>query len=716
MSRIRTDGAAGRRSSLRREWSRAFVIMLALVLVSAVATIVGVRGLVGQVRGTARQLHRESSTVSVLSADLVDHEEIAHKLLSNEPVDRVAFVEQQAEISRLFVQAIAVFPATNGMKATVVAAQKSWQAGLTAYGLWGAQVQTLAGDHSAENPTFGASSDDTDAMLAGLEGPSLDAMNRGLSHAGDLEAALIGSLSFLFALAFAATVYFRRRMVKDLLRPVTNMHEGVLKLRGGEYEHRIAVARHDELGDLTDAFNGMAGALHISHLALTQRATHDSLTGLLNRASLTERLAASFGPSADRRAVLESVLFIDVDDFKEVNDTLGHEGGDALLVQLANRLQACVRPQDMVARLGGDEFAIVVAEDAHDDGAVASRIAERILDDLRSPFTVNGLALVVSVSIGAAHRRPDTVDAAEMLRSADFAMYMAKGSGKNRYQLFDSQVRDGLVERTTLKTELAAAVDADELRLDYQPVVDLRSGAIVGVEALVRWEHPTRGRLTPADFIALAEETGDIAAIGCWALRTAASQLQVWRERIVGYSDLWVAVNVSPFQLANPDSVAAIEGVLADPALDPRHIVLEITETALTSDIAGGVAALNALKALGVRIAIDDFGSGFSSLSTLTDLPVDILKIDRSFVSGSASSTPSVPMLESILDLARKFSLDVVAEGIEDREQCQLLQDLGCKLGQGFLLARPMPALAVATMLSFGPLAHVTGSLQRLPG
>jgi diguanylate cyclase (GGDEF)-like protein len=696
----------GRRRSLRREWAQAFMIMLALLLVAAAATIVGVWGVVSQVQSTASLLHRESVTVASLRSDLVSHEETAHKLLSDEPADGAAFVAQQNAISVEFTKAQSVFASSKPMSATIAAADQSWQAGLTKYGLWGDQVQALHGDHSADNPTFGASSDATVALLDGLEGPSLDAMNQGLAHGADLEHLLIAVLAALFALALAVTVYFRRRMKTDLLRPVATMHEGVLKLRAGHYQHRLTIARHDELGELTQAFNGMADALHDSHQALTLRATHDTLTGLPNRASLTERLTKSFAPGSERRAWQESVLFIDVDDFKDVNDSLGHEGGDALLVQLAARLKDCVRPQDLVARLGGDEFAIVVAED--DDGSTATTIADRILTALHEPFAVNATPLVVSVSIGVAQRRPETSDAAELLRCADFAMYMAKGGGKDRAQIYDVQVHENMVDRSSLKTDLSLAVGADQLRLDYQPVADLRTGEVLGVEALVRWQHPTLGLLQPADFIALAEETGDITAIGCWVLDTATRQVAEWRATMPHCDALWVSVNLSPFQLPNPEGMVALQRILAEPHIQAEHVILEITETALTADIAGNSAALNTLKHFGVRIAIDDFGSGFSSLSALTSLPIDILKIDQTFISGQHSDAPSTPMLEAILGLADKLSLDVIAEGIEQPNQLDLLGSLGCRMGQGFLLSHPVAPDTLQALLASGGLLHLT--------
>jgi diguanylate cyclase (GGDEF)-like protein len=702
---IGLDGP-GRTWSLRREWSRAFAIMLVLLLVAAAATIVGVRGVVDEVRGTAHQLHRESVTLAALRTVLVDHEEIAHKLLSNEPIDRPAFVQQQQLISSRFEDAAAVFASSKSMEATILEARRSWQSGLTTYGLWGDQVQALHGNHAVDNPTFGASSDGTLALLDGLDGPSLVAMDVGLAHGADLERILIVALTGLFGLALAVTVYFRRRMARDLVRPVASMRQGVLKLEAGDYEHRIEVTRLDELGELAEAFNGMAGALHDSHRALTLRATHDSLTGLANRASLTERLAASFSVGSDRRARHESLLFIDIDDFKDVNNSAGHEGGDALLSQLASRLNDCVRANDLVARLGGDEFAIVVMED--DGGSAAVEVAERILHALRAPFIVNGAPLVVAVSIGVAQRGPDTVDAAELLRHADFAMYMAKGGGKARYELFDAQMHDSMVDRSILKTDLARAVASGQLRLDYQPVVDLLTGEILGVEALVRWQHPTLGLLAPAKFITLAEETGDIDAMGCWVLETATRQVARWRQNIPHCASLWVAVNLSAFQLRNSQGLASIQRILADPAVQADKVVLEVTETALAADVDGGIASLNTLKRSGVRIAVDDFGTGFSSLSTLAGLPVDILKIDRSFVSGQASISPSVPMLEGILGLANKLSLTVIAEGIEEPQQLDLLRTLGCRMGQGYLLAHPAPAYALEAMLVSGGLVHVT--------
>jgi EAL domain-containing protein (putative c-di-GMP-specific phosphodiesterase class I) len=342
------------------------------------------------------------------------------------------------------------------------------------------------------------------------------------------------------------------------------------------------------------------------------------------------------------------------------------------------------------------------------DGSLLGDVRDEVLTALHTPFTVGNSDLVVSVSIGVAQRRPDTSDAAELLRCADFAMYMAKGGGKDRAQLYDALVHDNMIDRSAIKTDLAKAVTSGQLRLDYQPVADLRTGEVVGVEALVRWQHPTLGLLPPGDFIALAEETGDITAIGCWVLDTAARQVSDWRTTMPHCSALWVSVNLSPFQLPNPEGMTALQRILAEPHAQADHIILEITETALAADINGASASLNTLKHFGVRIAIDDFGSGFSSLSALTSLLIDILKIDQTFISGQHSDAPSTPMLEAILGLADKLSLDVIAEGIEQPNQLDLLRSLGCRMGQGFLLSHPVAPDTLQALLASGGLLHLT--------
>lgn len=694
------DLLPGRTWSLKTEWSRAFAMMLVALLVGALATVVGVRGVGDQVQETAARLQGESELVAQLRSALDDHEHAGHQLLSNAPVDRSGFLQQQLDISRRFDEAIDYLPAERDMRAAAGRARAQWQDGLAERGLWGDQVQTLTGNHVAESPALDASGAGVRALLDGIQRSALEAMDAGLAYSAELQQIVIAARSALFGLAAAGVVYFRSRMVKFLIRPVEGLHSGVLKLKAGDYSHRIDVVRRDELGELAEAFNSMAAAVHDSHLALTHRATHDPLTGLANRAALTERLAASFQPGTAAESRHEGLLFVDVDDFKEVNDSLGHEGGDALLVQLANRLQGCVRSDDLAARLGGDEFAIVVGDDP--DGSVTTAIAERIHDALRSPFSVGEVRLKVSVSMGATLHRPETAEPADLLRQADFAMYTAKQAGKGRYQRYDAEGYDRMAHRAALRADLAAAVPERQLRLDYQPVADLRTGEILGVEALVRWNHPALGLLEPAEFIPLAEETGDIEAIGRWVLGTACRQAARWRASMGHCKNLWVSINLSTLQLPSPRNLDAIESILMDPAAEAGKVVLEVTETALASSIDGGITALHRLKAIGVRIAIDDFGTGYSSLSTLAELPADILKIDRSFLAASTSDAASAAMLEGILGLAHKLNLEAIAEGIEDAGQLALLRGLGCHMGQGYFLSRPGPAPVIEALLEAG--------------
>ncbi|MEY9776692.1 putative bifunctional diguanylate cyclase/phosphodiesterase [Arthrobacter sp. MW3 TE3886] len=704
--RART-GKPARAGSLQREWSRAFMLVLLALLAGAAVTLVGVRFVTDQMQHAAAQHRVESEAVAELRTGLETHEQAGLQLLSAGPVDKTAFLRQQEDVSAQFDAASGMLPEAYGMRATIREARAAWQEGLSAHSLWGSQVASVHGNRVAEAPAFAASSAKARALLADVRRASLDALEDGVAHGTELQQTVSTVRTALFALAACGVFFFRRRMSKYLIRPVEQLHRGVVKLQSGDYSHRISVVRNDELGQLAEAFNSMAATVHDNHLELTFRASHDPLTGLANRAVLTERLAAVFDPQAkdpdasgtghwDGR---EGLLIIDVDDFKDVNDSLGHEGGDALLIQLAQRLRGCVRGHDLVARLGGDEFAIVVMDDG---GTATDDVARRIQVALRDPFCIDDVRLKVTVSMGAAQRSAGTADPAELMRQADFAMYMAKHGGKGRYQLFDARGYDEMTYRAALRADLATAVQAGQLRLDYQPVVNLGTGEIAGVEALVRWEHPTLGRLGPADFIPLAEETGEIGPIGCWVLDTASRHVAGWRRSPGTAEDFWVSVNLSTLQLSSDRNLAALERILAHPASQADKVILEVTESALATSADGGVAALNRLKSFGVRIAIDDFGTGFSSLSTLAALPADILKVDRAFLSGLPGDAPAAAMLEGILEVARKLDLAVIAEGIEHTGQLDLLRSLGCDMGQGFLLASPSPSPVLVALLASG--------------
>ena len=413
-----------------------------------------------------------------------------------------------------------------------------------------------------------------------------------------------------------------------------------------------------------------------------EQGLRDPLTGLANRTSLMEstgELLQTPGPV--------SVLILDVDDFKDVNDARGHAAGDQLLLAVAGRLAGSVRPEDRVARLGGDEFAVVMAVEP----ATARAVGTRVLAAFADPVSLDGRTVHVHVSIGVA----DTASAAErtadtLLRNADLAMYLAKAQGKNRVVGY----ADGMAQEAQGKAELveglSGALAAGQLAVYYQPVVALPDGEITGYEALLRWHHPVRGLVPPADFVPLAEETGLIVPIGGWVLAEAARQAVAWST--AAGRPLGMAVNLSPRQLADDDVVATVAAVLAETGLTPRQLTLEITESVLVQDIERVVDRLRSLRTLGVRIAIDDFGTGYSSLSYLRRLPADTIKIDRSFVMDLAVDGASRTLVSSIIELGRSLQLDVVAEGVETEAQRAVLQGLRASHAQGYLFARPRPA------------------------
>ena len=420
---------------------------------------------------------------------------------------------------------------------------------------------------------------------------------------------------------------------------------------------------------------------------LTHQAFHDPLTNLANRARLTDRVEHAL----DRAARLNQnvvVLFVDLDNFKAVNDSLGHAAGDQLLISVTERLRTCLRAVDTAARLAGDEFAVLLEEVEEPGDAI--HVAERILQTLQVPFGLSDKEVFVNASIGIAFSHPGRTNADELLRNADVAMYAAKEAGKGRYEVFEARLHAAVLSRLALEADLRTAVERNELVVHYQPTVRLDNGELTGFEALVRWNHPTRGMVPPSEFIASAETSGLIVPIGRWVLGEACQQLRQWQLAHPG-RDLSVSVNLSARQLQEPTLVDEVADVLAWAGIAPCSLVLEITESVLVQDADLTVQRLRALKALGIRLAIDDFGTGYSSLSYLRRFPVDILKIDRSFVSGVGDGSQDSVLTEAIVMLARTLQLKVVAERIEQPAQLAFLRELGCDLGQGYYFARPLP-------------------------
>jgi diguanylate cyclase (GGDEF)-like protein len=432
-----------------------------------------------------------------------------------------------------------------------------------------------------------------------------------------------------------------------------------------------------------------------AELGMRRLAHSDSLTGLANRLHLAnriddavERLHVDRGDSPGI-----ALLLLDLDGFKAVNDSFGHALGDELLTMVARRLRGSLRPNDTGARLGGDEFAVLLEGVDHEQAVVA---AQRVLSAISTPFVLSRSTVAISASIGLVHAT-DARDSQDLMRDADVAMYRAKADGKSRVVSFERAMQDLVMRRLRLETELRTSVDDGDFALHYQPLIDLDTLTVVGVEALVRWQHPHRGLLAPAEFIDVAEDTGLIVPLGRWVIEQATADAAAWQTS--SGRPLSVAVNLSPRQLHDPDLIQGTANALARAGLDAETLIIEITENLLLKDAELARSRLAALRELGVKVAVDDFGTGYSSLAYLDRYPVDILKIDRSFVAPLGGNARSAALVRSIIDMASALEIDAIAEGVEDADQLATLQSLGCRLAQGFFFARPRPAAEIGDLL-----------------
>ena len=511
----------------------------------------------------------------------------------------------------------------------------------------------------------------------------------------------------------------------DMVSPLRGESDLIGSLRISNRLTTGTTFSEDDLRLLETLANQAAVALENGHLEqslaelsrlkeeLRFQAYHDPLTGLANRTLFLDRVEARIeDAAADGMPV---VLFLDLDDFKIVNDTMGHAAGDRLLVGVAERLREVLRPTDVAARLGGDEFAVLL-EDGPEVGHAVT-VADRIVDVLRSPFPIEGQEIVVGGSIGVAAGRAGSTDAAELLRNADVAMYTAKGAGKNRVSVFEPTMHAEIVARHALSAELSRSLGRGELVVFFQPIVALQTSRVAGFEALVRWRHPSRGLISPAEFIPLAEETGVIRALGRYVLEEACTQAARWAEWHPGAERLTVAVNLSAQQLQEPSFIEDLQAIVGKSGIDPGQVLLEMTETVMFHETSTTLTRLAAIRELGVRIAIDDFGTGYSSLGYLRRFRVDVLKIAREFV-GPADRSEDWAFAAAIVALGRTLDLTIVAEGIETSGQLERLRALGCELGQGYLFARPADADATLKFLKDGgsrrPIA-VTGAPDGSP-
>lgn len=491
--------------------------------------------------------------------------------------------------------------------------------------------------------------------------------------------------------------YEARRQRKDGSSIDVNVWRAALRNTAGEVNGVMVI-----VADITER---KAAEARINYLAY-----HDTLTGLPNRVSLEERLVESIAHAGRARGQL-AVMFLSLDRFKKFNDTLGHVIGDRLLKSVAERLTVAVRDGDTVARFGSDEFAFLLTRiEGADDAARAAREFQRVLDPL---FDVEGHELYVTASIGIGLYPEDGADAQELLKSAGSALYRAKQSGGNNYQFYTADMNERALHRLALENKLRWAVERGEFRVYYQPQVSIGTGRVTGMEALVRWQHPEMGLVPPVEFIPLAEDTGLISPIGEWVLRTACAQARVWQG--YGFDQLRVGVNLSPRQFQQPDLVPMVERLLKETGLDAASLELEVTESSVMKNAESSIRTLAELKAMGIKIAVDDFGSGYSSLSYLKSLPIDVLKIDQSFVRDMTSDPKDAAIVMAIIQLAHSLQLEVKAEGVETEEQLRFLSLLRCDAMQGFLFCKPLPVDAFEQLLLEGRSLSPAGAASAPP-
>lgn len=530
-----------------------------------------------------------------------------------------------------------------------------------------------------------------------------------------------------------AVTFFGLGLAKRIAQPLLDLKSSAERIAAQDYEARVAVTTHDEIGLLGTAFNKMAEDLSVSHAALVEHnrkleervaertqeldqsnillrqevrqhqiaaeraeylAYYDSLTTLPNR-SLFSKLLNQALSVARRDAKQLAVLFVDLDRFKNINDTLGHEAGDLLLQEVGKRLQGCLRESDTVARLGGDEFVVLLP--ALRDAADIKVVAHKILAATGKSFVAHGQEFRVTASVGASIFPKDGDDEQSLMKNADIAMYQAKEDGKNNFQFYSAQMNTHSFERLALESSLRRALEHDEFQLHYQSKINARNGEIVGMEALLRWQHPDLGMVGPTNFIPIAEETGLIVPIGKWVLKTACTQNVAWQKR--GLPHLSMAVNLSGRQFSDQDLLRDVTSILQETGMSPDLLELEITESTLMHDIDKAIGTLKAFKDMGVRLAIDDFGTGYSSLSNLKQFPIDTIKIDGSFIRDLSDHAGNRGIAEAIIKMGRTLSLTVIAEGVETKAQADFLREQACDEFQGFYFSKAVTAGKFAELL-----------------
>lgn len=535
---------------------------------------------------------------------------------------------------------------------------------------------------------------------------------RAIYRQGLASVSQIQTLIVVAGLVFGVVILFV--LERFALRRLAKLSAEVAAIDDASRAVSVRVSGRDELSRLGDRINEMLAKLRESEERLQSynanlektvlertremehQAFHDKLTGLPNRALFMDRIGFALS-KAGRTCLGTAAFFIDLDNFKLVNDSLGHGVGDALLIAVADRLRESVRPGDTVARLGGDEFTVLLEDLAN--VAEAEEVARRILWSLRTPISLEGHEMFANASLGIAFAVNAGTSAEGLMKNADLAMYSAKLNGKSNYAFYDERMNDHVVERLELETGLRKALEQDELSVHYQPLIDLVNGRLRGAEALARWTHPTLGDISPARFVPIAEEIGLIVSIGYWVLEEACFRAMRWREEC-GAEDFSMSVNLSGKQLQRADVVERVAEILAKTSLPPACLKLEITESVLMTNREDVVEKMHRLKSLGIKLALDDFGTGYSSLSTLSAFPIDTLKIDRAFISRLGDEQEATSIVRAIVALSMSMKMDVTGEGVETDSQMRLIQELGCQTGQGYLFDKPLSAAEFEKRLS----------------
>ncbi len=509
----------------------------------------------------------------------------------------------------------------------------------------------------------------------------------------------IGFYALLVTLPIISIIYFTYHKYLEDIKATSAQAEQAERERAEQAERHVA-----ELSEHIAEQERISKALQESKEHFRHAAFHDALTGLPNRALLADHLKLAIERAKRREDHLFAVLFLDLDRFKNINDSLGHTIGDQLLIAIARRVEGCLRPMDTVSRLGGDEFAILL--DGLEDFSHAIHVAERVQDELMQPFNLQGHEVYTTASIGIALSTTGYDHAENILRDADIAMYRAKDNGKARYELFDTVMHTRAVALLKLENDLRRAIERQEFRVFYQPIISLRTDQIAGFEALVRWEHPERGFVSPDEFIPLSEETGLIMEIGQWVLHESCRQMRQWQKSL--QRPLMLSVNLSGKQFIQPNLIGQIKKTLDETDFDPRWLRLEITESVVMENAEAATSMLHQLRDLGAHLSIDDFGTGYSSLSYLHRFPVTTLKIDRSFIGRMGEGDENSEIVRTIMTLANNLGMEVVAEGVETEEQLAQLRMLKCEYGQGYLFSRPVNAEAAEMLILEKPSKAIT--------